>query len=289
MNSIAASELILTPHNKVYHLQVDGNDLADTILLVGDPARAALVSSYFDSIDVQISNREFITHTGTLRGKRITVISTGIGTDNIDIVINELDAAVNFDLVTRTEKSEKRSLNIIRLGTCGALQTDIEIDTFICSSHGLGFDGLLNFYEGAAAYCEEDLSMSFVKQTIWPHRLPFPYCVTADSNLLKHLGEGLCTGITATAPGFYGPQGRQIRLNSALPDLEEQLAAFKYQSHRIVNFEMETSALYGLGKMLGHHCLSICVAIANRSRQEFSSDYQNSVKKLIEYTLNKLV
>jgi uridine phosphorylase len=281
--------LIITADKKVYHLHIDASDIADTILLVGDPARAAAVSEYFDQIDCQISNREFITHTGSYKGKKLSVISTGIGTDNIDIVLNELDAAVNFDLTSKTERKEKKSLTIIRLGTCGALQSDIDVDTLICSSHGLGFDGLLNFYEGSPAFCEEDLSMAFVKHSVWPHRLPFPYCVSADASLLKHFTGDLCTGITATAPGFYGPQGRQLRLKSELPSLDEQLASFKYQSHRIVNFEMETSALYGLGKMLGHKCLSICVAIANRSRGEFSNDYKKSVDTLIQYTLNKLV
>jgi uridine phosphorylase len=282
------SELILTPDHKLYHLRINGEDIADHVLLTGDPQRVFLITRHFDTREAPIVNREFITQTGTYRNTRITVVGTGIGTDNIDIVLNELDAAVNVDLFTRTEKIEKRSLKIIRLGTCGALQESIPAGAVICSSHGLGFDGLLNFYADAPTVCDEAISQAFLKHCSWPHRLPFPYCVAADGELLKRFSDSTHTGITATAPGFYAPQGREIRLKAALTDLSSQLAAFQYQQSQILNFEMETSALYGLARLLGHRPLTLCTVIANRRRGEFLEDYQSAIEQLIHLTLNKI-
>ncbi|MEI8136758.1 MAG: nucleoside phosphorylase, partial [Bacteroidota bacterium] len=225
---------------------------------------------------------------GTFNGKRITVLSTGIGTDNIDIVLNELDAAVNINLEKRELNPFHRKLNIIRLGTSGALQGDIPVNGLVASSHGIGLDGLLNFYDSWKTINENEISEEFIKHTNWQTNLPYPYCVAASELLLNKFKENLHIGITATAPGFYGPQGRQIRLKSSAPNLNELLTAFKLGDLRITNFEMETSALYGLGKLLNHNCLTVCVIIANRVRKEFTSDYQKSVQLLIENCLNKL-
>lgn len=282
------SELILTPDHKLYHLRIDGDDIANIVILVGDPARVQAVTSLFDNVESAITNREFITQSGLYKGNRITVIGTGIGTDNIDIVLNELDAAVNIDLKAREVKSTKRTLKIIRIGTCGALQEDVPVGSIISSSHGLGFDGLLNFYESANLICEEAISQAFLKHCTWPHRLPFPYAVSADPELLKLFSSETLSGITATAPGFYAPQGREIRLRAQIPDFAAQLSTFKFQATRVLNFEMETSALYGLGKLLGHRCLTLCTVIANRSRGEFLQNYQANMERLIRLTLDKI-
>jgi uridine phosphorylase len=282
------TELILTPENRVYHLNLKNEDIADDVIVVGDQFRVAQISSYFTSIEFKTQHREFITHTGIYNGKRLTVLSTGIGTDNIDIVLNELDAAVNINPVTRTLNTQHRTLNIIRLGTSGALQADIPVNGLVVSSHGLGLDGLLNFYEAWQTINENNISEKFISHTNWLNNLPYPYCVKASNNLLNKFSAGNFAGITATAPGFYGPQGRQIRLKAAMPNLNELLTSFNENNLRITNFEMETSALYGLGKLLGHDCVTICVIIANRVRKEFTSDYKKSVEVLIESCLNRL-
>jgi len=277
------TELILTSENRVYHINLKAEDIADDVIVVGDQYRVPQISAHFSSIEFKTHHREFVTHTGIYEGKRITVLSTGIGTDNIDIVMNELDAAVNINPVTRTHNEKHRTLNVIRLGTSGALQADIPVNGLVVSSHGLGLDGLLNFYEGWQSINENEISNSFIKHTNWLQNLPYPYCVAAASDLLNKF-----VGITATAPGFYGPQGRQIKLKAAMPSLNELLTDYKLNNLRITNFEMETSALYGLGKLLGHNCLTICVIIANRVRKEFTSDYKKSVEVLIENCLQKL-
>ncbi|MDX2172106.1 MAG: nucleoside phosphorylase [Bacteroidota bacterium] len=282
------TELILTPEKRVYHINLKAEDIADDVIVVGDQYRVPQISEHFSSIEFKTSHREFVTHTGIYKGKRITVLSTGIGTDNIDIVMNELDAAVNINPETRTLNPEHRSLNIIRLGTSGALQADIPVNGLVVSSHGLGLDGLLNFYDGWQVINENDISGEFINHTKWLPNLPFPYCVAASPDLLDKFKEGNFVGITATAPGFYGPQGRQIKLKAAMPNLNELLTAFNLNNQRITNFEMETSALYGLGKLLGHNCLTVCVIIANRVRKEFTNDYKKSVEVLIESCLNKL-
>ena len=280
------TELILTPENRVYHINLKAEDIADDVIVVGDQHRVAQISAHFSKIEFKTEHREFVTHTGIYKGKRITVLSTGIGPDNIDIVLNELDAAVNINLQTRTLNPSHRSLNIIRLGTSGALQADIPVNGLVVSSHGLGLDGLLNFYQNWQSINEDDISNTFIKHTNWLPNLPYPYCVAASPQLLTKFKPGNFVGITATAPGFYGPQGREIRLKAAMQNLNELLTSFKLNEQRITNFEMETSALYGLGKLLGHNCLTVCVIIANRVRKEFTSDYKKSVEVLIENCLH---
>lgn len=282
------TELILTSENRVYHINLLAENIADDVIVVGDQHRVAQISKYFDKIEFKTEHREFVTHTGVFNGKRMTVLSTGIGTDNIDIVLNELDAAVNIDPVKRELNPVMRSLNIIRLGTSGALQADIPVNGLVASSYGLGLDGLLNYYENWREINEDAISEDFIRHTGWLSNLPYPYCVKASGHLIdKFKNEAFC-GITATAPGFYGPQGRQIRLKASMQGLNELLTGFRCGEHRITNFEMETSALYGLGKMLGHNCLTVCVIIANRVRKEFTSDYKQSVDTLIEKSLNSL-
>lgn len=288
MKVFADTELILNEDGSVYHLRVKAGNIADTVLLVGDPGRVELVSSRFDQITFKSANREFICHTGLYNGQKLSVLSTGIGPDNIDIVVNELDAAVNIDPVNRMQRSVTRQLNLIRLGTCGSLQQDVPVNNIVISSHGIGLDGLINFYGGAFAACEEDITQSFIRHTGWSHRLPYPYCVAADAGLFRKFSEGAVAGITATAPGFYGPQGRELRLAAEMENLNDLISSFQFRGNRIVNFEMETSALYGLGKLLGHHCLTLCVVIANRITKEFSADHHQSVGKLIDYTLNNI-
>lgn len=288
MSQFPETELILTADKRVYHINLKSEDIADDVIVVGDQHRVAQISKLFSKIEFKTEHREFITHTGIFNGKRITVLSTGIGTDNVDIVMNELDAAVNINLETRELNPNHRKLNIIRLGTSGALQGDIPVNGIVVSSHGLGLDGLLNFYNGWDKVCDNSLSEAFIKHTGWLPNLPYPYCVKASDELISKFKQGTHIGITATAPGFYGPQGRQIRLKAAMPDLNEMLTAFRLGEHRITNFEMETSALYGLGKLLNHNCLTACVIIANRVRKEFTSDYKRSVEILIEESLQRL-
>jgi uridine phosphorylase len=282
------TELILTSEKRVYHINLKADDIADDVIVVGDQFRVSEISKFFTKIDFKTQHREFITHTGWFNGKRLTVLSTGIGTDNIDIVVNELDAAVNINPETRTLNPELRSLNIIRLGTSGALQADIPVNGIVVSSHGIGLDGLLNFYGDWKTINECHISDEFIKQTGWLTNLPYPYCVKGSEKLLEKFKHDTHIGITATAPGFYGPQGRQIRLMASQPNLNESLTSFNYQGLRITNFEMETSALYGLGKLLGHNCLTACVIIANRIKKEFTSDYKKSVELLIEKSLERL-
>jgi len=288
MRKFKDSELIVNPDGSIYHLKLRPEDIAGTVILVGDQHRVPVVSKYFDQIAVKKENREFVTHTGTLNGKRITVISTGIGTDNIDIVINELDAAVNIDLSLKEPKEEHTTLNLIRLGTSGALQAEIEVDSFVASAYGLGFDGLLNFYQVPASLFEEDITLAFMKHTDWNQRLPYPYIVKASDDLLSKLANGMTSGITATANGFYGPQGRQLRIPLAFPELNHRVENFDYHGLKIVNFEMETSALFALGKVLGHNTLTICDIIANRVSKKFSKDYKASVEKMIRVVLERL-
>jgi len=287
-NIIPETELILNPNGSVYHLQLLPENIADNIIIVGDQGRVETVSRFFDTIDFKIQNREFITHTGTYKGKRISVISSGIGTDNIDILINELDAAVNIDLKTRSIKTEKKSLNIIRIGTSGALQKDIPVDSFVISSHGLGFDGLLNYYLDLPHVNENELSEAFIRQTNWNKNLPYPYVIKGSERLIDTIGFDMIKGITATAPGFYGPQGRKLRLTPWVEDFNQQLTDFNHGKNRITNFEMETSALYGLGRLLGHQTCTVCAIIANRVIKQYSKNYHAAVEKLILTVLERL-
>ena len=286
MNIIAETELILTSENKIYHLNLTKNEIADTIILVGDPERVKLISNKFNSIEHKIQNREFITHTGTLNGKRISVIATGIGPDNIDIVVNELDALANINFETRTINTKKKILNLIRLGTSGAIQKDIKVDTFIVSLFGLGFDNIAHFYE-SKGIINYDMSNKFKEFANWPEKLSNPYAVKASDNLLS-LFPDIKKGITATAPGFYGPQGRTLRLNTHITNLHQKMERFNYNRNRITNFEMETSALYYLGQSLGHNTITICAIMANRLTKEYSNNYKETVEELIDITLKRI-
>jgi len=288
MRKIEPSELVLQPDNSIYHLKLHPEQLAKNVIVVGDPGRVEVISNYFDRIDHKVSNREIVTHTGVLNNTPITVMSTGMGTDNIDIVLNELDALVNIDLETRTIKAEKKSLNIIRIGTCGAMQKEIPVNSFVASSFGLGLDGLMNFYEFEHTEEENQLLTAFYEQTNYAKTFAQPYFVKASDKLLDLFKNDFHVGITATAPGFYGPQGRMLRIPLKEKQLNEKLNQFNYNNHQIVNFEMETSALYGLSRAMGHNSCTVCVAVANRFAKEFSKDYKPALKKLIELTLSKL-
>ena len=288
MNIIPETELILNPNGSVYHLKLLPENIADNIIIVGDQGRVEAVSKFFDIIDFKVQNREFITHGGTYRGKRVMVLSSGIGTDNIDILVNELDAAVNIDLKTRVIKEQKRSLNIVRIGTSGALQQDIPVDNFVVSTHGLGFDGLMNYYLDLPSINDNEISEAFIKQTNWNKNLPYPYVVKGSDILINKIGFDLIKGITATAPGFYGPQGRKLRLSPWVEDFNQQLTDFKFKENRITNFEMETSALYGLGSLLGHQTCTVCAIIANRVAKQYSKNYHVAVDQLIQLVLERL-
>lgn len=282
---IAESELIINPRGAVYHLDVRPEELASNIITVGDPDRVTEVSKYFDQVEVKRQHREFVTHTGTIGGKRISVVSTGIGPDNIDIVLNELDALVNINFETRTVKPELTRLNIIRLGTSGSLQEDIPVDSLVAGTHGLGIDNLLNFYQHTQNEEENQLIQSFITQTGLPSGVGIPYVTGAAPSLLKHFTEGYHHGITVTCPGFYGPQGRVLRLGIKNPGFIDSLTHFSFGKHRIANFEMESSAIYGLGHLLGHYCLSLNAIIANRVSQTFSKDPVTLIDLLIRKSL----
>jgi uridine phosphorylase len=285
MQQIAASELIINNRGAIYHLDTTPDEIAENIITVGDPARVNEVSKYFDKIEVERSHREFVTHTGWLGRKRISVISTGIGTDNIDIVLNELDALVNIDFSSRTIKNELKHLNIIRIGTSGSLQVDVPVDSFVASTHGLGIDNLMNFYIHNNNEEEKQLLHSFVTQTQLHSRFSYPYIAGAAMSLMKHFVEGYHQGITVTCPGFYGPQGRVLRLGITNPQLIDRLTDFKFGHHRITNFEMETAGIYGLGKALQHNCISLSAIVANRIHKNFSADSLAVIEKLIVKTL----
>ncbi len=288
-NIMENSELILNDDGSVYHIHLKPEHVADTVILVGDQGRVKMVSDHFDKVEHQISNREFNTHTGTYKGKRLTVMSTGIGTDNIDIAISELDAAVNIDLANRQHKSERKSLNLIRIGTSGAIHPDIPVGSFVISEFGLGFEGLVYFYDYKPRPFDKKITDKLQEHLQWNPNLAAPYIVAGSSSLVDRLQEGMVKGITATASGFYGPQGRALYLQPSITDLGDKLRAFSYEGHRITNFEMETSALYGLGQMLGHKCCTCCAIIANRSIKEYADNYKLIVKDLIVTVLDRLV
>ena len=285
MSPIAASELIINNRGAVYHLNCRPEEIATTIITVGDPDRVKEVSKYFDNIEFKNEHREFITHTGFVGKKRISCVSTGIGPDNIDIVLNELDALVNIDFNTRSIKDELTILNIIRLGTAGSLQKEIPVDSFVASTHGLGLDNLMNFYRLHNNEEENQLLQAFNTHTQLHTGNISPYVHMASVHLLKHFTDNYHQGITVTCPGFYGPQGRVLRLGLAYPQLIDSLTSFNFGNHRIANFEMETSAIYGLGNLLGHHCLSLSAIVANRISKVFSSDGNKAVENLILQSL----
>ena len=280
-----ASELILTPAGAVYHLNLLPEQLAKKVILVGDPDRVAAVSKYFDEVYFQVQHREFITHTGRIGNTEISVVSTGIGTDNIDIVLNELDALVNIDLITRTEKAQKTSLQLLRLGTSGALQRDIPVDSILASSYGLGIDGLMPFYE--ATETAATTTMLEAIKTAMPRlsEVSIPYLTAGSNRLLQQLGTGEIQGITLTSPGFYAPQGRELRYKAKYQALLEDAAAVSVAGHRITNFEMETAGIYGLAHLLGHEALSVNAIIANRPLGIFSKNAAASIDRMIQTML----
>lgn len=287
--SKASSELILNDDGSIYHCNIRPEHLSEWIITVGDPDRVKEVSKYFDEIEFKTQKREIITHTGTYNGKRFTVISTGMGTDNIDIVLSELDAVANINLQTGEINSEFKKLNIVRLGTSGALHTDIPVDSFVLSSHGLGFDGLMHYYEGSDAIFEKEIGNAFLDYANWDSKKAEPYLVEGSQFLMDQLrSEETISGITATALGFYGPQGRELRLAPSPKDINAILAGFSHNGIRITNFEMETSGIYGLSKMLGHEALSMNCIVANRALGEFSKDSHATIDKMIQYALEKL-
>ncbi|WP_304296220.1 nucleoside phosphorylase [Capnocytophaga leadbetteri] len=286
---IKESELILNPDGSIYHLNLRPEQVADTIILVGDPNRVPRVSAYFDTIEFSTQKREFCTHTGTYKGKRLTALSTGIGPDNIDIVINELDALFNIDLHTRKPKEQLTSLNIVRFGTSGSLQADIPVDSFVLSSHGLGMDNMLHAYKDAPNVREIAMEEAFMAHTQWNTDKGRPYIVGCGEILKQQLlTDKVFEGITGTAPGFYGPQGRMLRLPVQDPTLNDKLHSFNYKGYRMTNLEMETSAIYGLSKLLGHQAVSLNAIIANRAAGTFTKDTKKVVENLIVYGLEQL-
>ena len=283
------SELIINQDGSIFHLHLFPEDIADDIILVGDPGRVEVVASFFDNIELKKQNREFYTITGSFNGKRISVISTGIGTDNIDIVVNELDALSNIDLKTRTRKKDHRTLNLIRIGTSGALQADIPVDSFLMSKRSIGFDGLLNFYKDRNRVSDLDFEFAFKYHVQWNHLLASPYVVDASEMLIKKLeGDDMRKGITISAPGFYGPQGRQLRLPIVDENINDKIESFELDGQKITNYEMESSAIFGLSNLMGHNAITICAIIANRPLGEYSKDYKPVIKNLIEIILNRL-
>ena len=289
MAKIAASELILNPNGSIYHLNLHPEHVADTIITVGDQDRVSMVTKHFDTIEFSIQKREFKTETGLYKGKRITVISTGIGPDNIDIVFNELDALVNINLSERTIKQKHTKLDIVRIGTSGSIQPDIAVDSFVISKYGLGLDGLIHAYE-SEHILEKAIEDAFIEHTNWNHRKARPYVVQNSHELENKLkSDQTFVGFTATAMGFYGPQGRILRLPIKNMDLNSKMDSFNFRGIRITNFEMETSAMYGMGKLLGHNVLSMNAIIANRSNGTFSENPRKTIEELILYTLEKLV
>ena len=287
---IKSSELILNPNGTVFHLHLSPGQVADTIIMVGDPERVDLVSRRFDRIETKVRNREFLTHTGYLQDIRITVISTGIGTDNIDIVVNELDALVNVDFGLRKPLVNLKSLNFIRLGTSGAVRPDIPVGSFVLSEKAIGFDGLLGFYEGLEEISDIEFRKAFKEATHWRPEFPEPYVLNADKKLSDLFTDpDIIRGVTISSPGFYGPQGRIIRLPLADPDLNQKIVDFRFGNHKVTNFEMESSAIYGLAGLLGHRAITLCAIIANRATGEFMGDYRELMQRFIAYSLNRLV
>lgn len=285
---LQASELILNSDGSIYHLALRPEDIAPNIITVGDPGRVSMVSRYFDRIEIKREKREFVTHTGTFKGKRITVISTGIGTDNIDIVLNELDALVNIDLEKRVVKKQLTPLNIIRVGTSGSLHRELEVDSFIASAYGIGFDNLLHFYQ-AGNIVEKEMTKALYDHMNWPKEHSTPYIVKAHSDLITLFsGTEISSGVTTTNAGFYGPQGRQLRIPIKDPVFNDKLFDFEFEGLRITNLEMETSAIYALSALMGHRAMSLNVILANRASGTFTKNGTAAVDRLIQYALNKI-
>jgi uridine phosphorylase len=288
MRTIPSSELIINNDGSIFHLHLKPEQLADTVLLVGDPARVEMVASYFDNQECRVANREFVTITGTYKGKRMSVISTGIGTDNIDIVVTELDALANIDFATRQVKPELRQLTLVRLGTSGAIQPDIKVGTAVFSRSSVGFDGLLNYYKGRNEVCDLPIEQAFIEHTGWSELLPKPYFIDADKSLFELFRDTTMEGITISAPGFYAPQGRWVRLEPADNELNAKIESFRFGERRITNFEMEGSALAGLAALMGHRGATICTIIAQRAALDVETDYKAFVRQMIEMALDRL-
>lgn len=288
MRTIPSSELIINDDGSIFHLHLKPEQLADTVLLVGDPGRVEMVASYFDTQECRVSNREFVTITGTYKGKRLSVISTGIGTDNIDVVVTELDALANIDFETRQVKPELKQLTLVRLGTSGAIQPDIKVGTILFSRTSIGFDGLLNYYKGRNDVCDLEIEKAFIKHTEWDELLPKPYFIDADKSLFELFRDCTMEGITISAPGFYAPQGRWVRLEPADKDLNAKIESFRFGERRITNFEMEGSALAGLSALMGHRAATICTIIAQRVALDVETGYKLFVRNMIEMALDRL-
>lgn len=287
--TFAPSELIINEDGSIFHLHLTPQQIADKIMLVGDPGRVSLVASYFDEKEFEVESREFKTITGTYKGKRLTVLSTGIGCDNIDIVMNELDALANIDFETRTEKDEHRTLTLVRIGTCGGLQPNTPTGTYIASVKSIGFDGLLNFYAGRNEVCDLPLEEAFKAHMNWSPLLAAPYVIDANAELIDRIAANdMVHGITIACGGFFGPQGRELRIPLADPKQNEKVESFVYQGLHITNFEMESSALAGLSALLGHKAMTCCMVIANRLAKEVNSNYKNSINGLIELVLDRI-
>ncbi len=285
----APSELIINPDGSSFHLHLKPEHLADRVILVGDPGRVPVVAAHFEEIENDVASREFRTITGTYKGKRISVQSTGIGCDNIDIVVNELDALANIDFEKRTEKPKHRELTIVRIGTCGGLQPNTPVGTFIASVKSIGFDGLLNFYAGRNDVCDLELEEAFKQHMNWNPQLGAPYVIDADKELIDRVaGDDMVRGITIACGGFYGPQGRELRIPLADPHQNEKVEAFEYKGLRITNFEMESSAVAGLSRLLGHKAMTCCMVIANRLAKEANTGYKNSIDDLITLVLERI-
>ena len=282
------SDLIINGDGSVYHLCLKPEDLADTVIVVGDPGRVHEISDHFSSVDCTSSNREFNCCTGYFNGKRITTLSTGIGTDNCDIVMHELDALANFNMATRVQNPVLKSLTIIRIGTSGSIQPDVPVNTFCLSTHAVGLDNLLHFYKDSQSIIDQDLTEAFIACAPWPKDLSKPYFVKGSDKLVELFSPYTLSGITVTAPGFYGPQGRFLRLPLTDPDMIKKLQNFSYNGHRIVNFEMETSALYGLGALMGHEMVTICALIANRATGQYNANHKTVIHDLINMVLHNI-
>lgn len=288
MRTIPPSELIINDDGSIFHLHLLPEQLADIVILVGDPGRVALVAEFFDEVECRVQNREFNTVTGSYKGKRMTVLSTGIGIGNIDISVTELDALANVDFATRQEKAEKRQLTLVRLGTSGAIQPDIKVGEFVFSRTSVGFDGLLNYYAGRNEVCDLAIEKAFVEHTKWNTQLPAPYFIDADRELFELFKDSTREGITIAAPGFYAPQGRWVRLMPQDPQLNERIESFNFEGRRITNFEMEGSALAGLAALMGHRATTICTIIAQRIALDACTDYKPFVRQMIQMALDKL-
>ena len=289
MKFFPPSELIVNADGSIFHLHLKPEQIADKIILVGDPGRVALVASYFDTQEFSVSSREFNAITGTCKGKRLTVVSTGIGTDNIDIVVNELDALANIDLTTRTLKTQFRQLSFVRIGTSGGMQPDIPLGSFLISEKSIGFDGVLNFYANRNSVCDLEFEESMKEQLAWNPQFCAPYVVDADADLVNRIGQDdMMRGVTISANGFYGPQGRELRLPLADPLLNEKIEDFRFGKYKITNYEMESSAIAGLARLMGHKAMTVCCIIANRRVEAANTDYNPYIKRLIEMVLDRI-